>query len=214
MLFRLGKRLWDERAGSCAALVFALSSPFWFAAWSDFPHLQTAALGLLSWEGFLIWQESQTLAWPVALGTALCWAGVAATRVQDFPVVMAVPTIWMLISSNGRARGLALILAGTAISVASVLLLNFWQTGSPTKMPIELYLGSMAGHHHSVWRALFNLVFYLCRVAWWMPPYFLALVLLRRPRSLDFGLWGGIAAQVLFYFPYYSLAGGEWGARF
>lgn len=213
-IYRLGKRLWDERAAAYGALFFALSSTFWFAAWSDFPHLQTAALGLLSWDGFLIWRTSQRLAWPAALGTVLCWAGVAITRVQDFPVVMAVPTVWLLVSAPGRLRGLGLITAGTAFSVASVLLLNFWQTGSPTRMPIELYLGSMAGHHHSIWRALFNLCFYLCRIAWWMPPYFLVFLVLRRPRSLEWGLWGGIAAQVLFYLPYYSLAGGEWGARF
>jgi len=147
-----------------------------------------------------------------------CWAGVAVTRVQDYPTALAVPATWLLLSAH-RPRlkeGLALILAGGISSVVLVLGLNTLQTGDPFLNPFQLVNGQQMGSalHHNLWRALFNLAFYALRLGWWMPPYFLGLLLLRLPRERDWGLLVGILSQVVFYMCYFSLAGGEWGARF
>ena len=219
---RLARRLWGEAEGVWASLLFAFSSCFWFAAWSDFTHLQTTALSLLSWELFLSFLNADQGSRGRACAVLLCWAGVAVTRVQDYPTALAVPTAWILLGILGKLSatrrrlqaGLGLLVLGGLSSVALVLLVNCWQTGHPLQLPFILYAGPQSVFPHSLWRALFNLVYYLFRIGWWLPPFFLGLLLLRRPQSWDWGLVLGILSQVAFYACFYSNAGGEWGARF
>lgn len=218
-LRRLGELLYGKRAGQAASLLFALSPSFWYAAWGDFPHLQTAALTLISWDCFLRFLDSPQQR--SAAGCILAWIGVASTRIHDFPLAMMAPLVWTLTEQNPDRkkllqRGFALMFGGGLAALVAVALQNHFQTGAAWKIPNVLLLADSYQYntHHSLWRAAFILLTNLVRILWWMPPVLVGALCLRKPRGRDWGLVATTVPQLLVYGSFFQNAGGEWGARY
>jgi len=215
LVWALGARLYDPRAGVLAATLVLVSPFFLFIAASYFSHTLCGALLLAA--AWLAAREDRKPAWvPFAVGALIGWAVLARYFTG---VVCAVPIVlWLLRPGVLRLRTLTLVALGGLPWALGLMAYNAALSGSPwtlTTTPLTVSLWFADGF---VLRGADILSTHLLRHLLWTPPVLIAAYLfyLRRGATelrrgaLD---WMPVMMVITLYF-YVERGGNQYGPRF
>ena len=215
LVWALGTRLYNGRAGVLAAMLTLVSPFFLFNGASYFSHTFCGALLLAAaWLGT---RENRTPVWvPLAIGALIGWAVLARYFTG---VVCAIPIVlWLLRPGVARIRTLVLVALGGLPWVLALMAYNTALSGNPwtlTTTPLTVSLWFRDGF---LLRGADILSTHLLRHLLWTPPALLVAYvyyLWQGDRALRRGAldWMPVLMVATLYF-YVERGGNQYGPRF
>ncbi|MCC7240618.1 MAG: hypothetical protein IT180_01725 [Acidobacteria bacterium] len=215
LVWWLGARLYSARAGVLAAALIGGSPYFLFNAASYFAHTFCGAL--LLGAALVAARDDRTPAWvPVLAGLLIGWAVVTRYFTGAF---CALPiALWLLRPGVGRARTVALFVAGGLPWALALLAYDEALTGSPWRLTTEAVTFTRWFADGFVLRGADILGTHVIRHLAWTPPALLAaygVYLGRAPRELRRGAldWVLVLMAAALFF-YMERGGNQYGTRF
>ncbi len=225
-VYRLGRRVGDERSALLACLWIGSSSFFLFNAGSYFSHTACFLfLSLFLW-CFMVAVEAGRGPWFFLSGLALGYA--MMTRYLSaiaFGAPFVLYLLWRAVRKNDiRARHLAAFFCGLAVFNGFQLWFQYRITGNPFLTPIHYFreherLGF--SRDFPPWLGLGYTLFRVLFYAQWTVPglWLLAVAAFFVPRFWDKGIWDRLflTAGLLCgsaYMLYYSFGGNAYGPRY
>ena len=234
LVYRLGRTLYDDRAGLLAAILGLTSPLFWVLGGSFLSHL-ASSVWLLLFSLWFIW-TARGRHWGFALGAGLALGAAFLTRSLTAVAFAAPFVIYSLVQVLRREQShwpRYLLVAASAGAVAAMLPLYQWAvTGDPWLNPYLLWwpydrlgfgpgIGAMPGGH-SPFYAWINLKQDLSRAATdvlgWPGLSWVPLVLglaLRSRRARDWALLSPFLCLIIAYLFYWIGSPSRlWGPRY
>lgn len=225
-LYQLSLLLFDKRTANISVF-FAVISPFFFynGAAAFQPHISLAfALLGAAYFYFSALKSGKALH---AVFTAGFFSLGALIRPVDAALWAAafIPlSFYFLIAGKNKSKILISFLTMAAaglIGVAVILLLNKIQTGEFFLFGFHQYQGQetwgFGSYSHNIYRALWNTLYSLFRIAVWGPLFFFELSIISlfsKQRKKQIFLWFIFLLFIGFFFGWYALGHYEYGPRY
>jgi hypothetical protein len=226
-LYKFASRIFDVRVGIASVIIAILSPFFFFNGTAPFqPHISLAcAILAASYFYFLAITDSRKYDVPAF---ALCFMIAFLIRPADcflWAIVILIISVLSLILRKDRGEllkkfALMLVLCCGGLFVG--LLVNRMQTGDFLKFAFNQYevkeTWGFGVFEHSIYKAVWNIVYTLSRLVSWGMILFLELVVIslfnREWRFRSLVLTSVMVVCVVFFFGWYALGHYEYGPRY